>query len=328
VEGGVERAVARDRLDRLHWLSSQGIRFAFDQTAEIERLKRAAPEWTMRSGNSAADSWAPVVGSISTSEDPAGLINVPIQKILEEANSISGLDFFERVQREPFQGLAARRPAKALAALTHAGRRGEAPKQFWSAFLHANDRADIPARMIRATAMRLSRLRLEQLLEIAYPVSEWMLKMSGRLYGDVADVFPLLWDRLVKALALSPSESRHRPNRSWADDALNAPVGKLVDLLLKDPTVVGLAAAAGFPIHWTNRLDALFALPGDLRRQALVMVSFHVLWLFNIDPRWTTRQIVQCADDPGEDGNAFWGGLLWRATRPQAALFQLIKDAW
>ena len=48
-----------------------------------------------------------------------------------------------------------------------------------------------------------------------------------RLYADVPDVLPALWERLVQALALSPSESRHRSNRSWADEALNAPAGRL-----------------------------------------------------------------------------------------------------
>jgi hypothetical protein len=299
----------------------------FDVQAAIAELMKAAPDWTTRSGDSAADSWAPVVGSIGTDDDAAGLVDLPIQKILEEAKTIGGLDFRERVQREPFRGLASKKPARALAALTYAGKRGEAPKQFWSDFLNATGRPSDPNRMIRAIAAQLTRIRLECLLAIAYPVSDWMLKISDRIYADVPEVLSALWERLVQALALSPSESRHRPNRSWADEALNAPVGRLADLLLKDPSVTGLTQGTGFPIQWTARLDQLLALPGDLRRQALVMMSFHIRWLFNIDPSWTTKQILVCAEDPGEDGNAFWGGLIWRAHSPQEKLFLLLKDS-
>jgi hypothetical protein len=76
----------------------------FDVQAAIAELMKAAPDWTTRSGDSAADSWAPVVGSIGTDDDAAGLVDLPIQKILEEAKTIGGLDFRERVQREPFRG--------------------------------------------------------------------------------------------------------------------------------------------------------------------------------------------------------------------------------
>jgi len=128
--------------------------------------------------------------------------------------------------------------------------------------------------MIRTIAARLERLPIERLRDIAYPVTEWMVGIAERLYGDAAEVLPSLWDRLVQALVLWDHDRRHRPDRSWAGDALNAPVGKLVDLLLKDPAKNNLEAGAGYPAHWTARIDQLLALPGDLRRQALVMISF------------------------------------------------------
>jgi hypothetical protein len=180
--------------------------------------------------------------------------------------------------------------------------------------------------MIRTIAARLERLPIERLRDIAYPVTEWMVGIADRLYGDAAEVLPRLWDRLIQALVLRDHDRRHRPDRSWADDALNAPVGKLVDLLLKDPAKNNLEAGAGYPAHWTTRIGQLLALPGDLRRQALVMISFQLVWLFTIDPAWTERQILPFSDDPGDEGDAFWEGVFWSARMPSRELLLRLKS--
>jgi len=325
VQGGVERAIAHDRLGRLHWLSRHGIAFSFDLEAEMAALKAAAPEWITRWGDEAADSRAPVVRSIATDERADPLLEVPIPQILAEAQSIGQFDFFEGVQREPFRGLASRRPARALGALTHVGRQGEAPRQAWSDFLHAKGRSTDSLRMIRTIAARVERLPIERLRDIAYPVTEWMVGIADRLYGDAAEALPRLWDRLIEALASSDHDRRHHTNRSWAEDALNAPVGKLVDLLMKDPAKNNLNPGGGFPAHWTARIDQLLRLPDNWRRQALVMMTPRLAWLFSVDPAWSERQILPCANDPGDDGAAFWEGLFWTG-QMNRALFVRLKS--
>lgn len=324
--GGVERAIAHDRLNRLHWLSRHGILFSFDLKDEMASLKVAAPDWITRWGDEAADSRAPVVRTIATDECADPLLEVPIADILAKAQSIGQYDFLEGVQREPFPGLASRRPSRALGALTHVGRKGEAPRQAWSDFLHAESRAKDSLRMIRTIAARLERLPIERLRDIAYPVTEWMVGIADRLYDDAAEALSRLWDRLIQALVLWGPDRRHRPDRSWADDALNSPVGRLVDLLLKDPAKNNLEAGAGYPAYWKARIDKLLALPGDLRCQALVMINFQLVWLFAIDPAWTERQILLCADDPGDDGDAFWEGVFWSARIPSRELFLRLKS--
>jgi hypothetical protein len=64
VRGGRDRAIAHGRLSRLFWLSSHGVAFDFDLAAENARLRAAAPEWTTRAGDEAADSRAPVVFNV------------------------------------------------------------------------------------------------------------------------------------------------------------------------------------------------------------------------------------------------------------------------
>ncbi|MGX9393251.1 SIR2 family protein [Nitrobacteraceae bacterium UC4446_H13] len=326
VQGGREKAIAYERLSRLHWLSSHGVTFDFDFNAMIAALRLVAPEWTDRAGDAAADSHSPVVRSVSVDDSPEALLETPIADILPRAKEAAQLDLLEPVQREPFRGLATRRPARALAALTHAARQGEVPRWAWSAFLSADARRTDRRRLIVAIACRLRRLPTDQLFEIAFPVTEWAERIAERLYGDASVVFDDFWTHIIKALASGQPTRRRRPESSWADEALNAPVGRLANLLLKDPAKDGLKPGAGYPPHWTGRLDQLLALPGDLRRHALVLICYQLTWLFNIDPDWTRRELLPSADDLGDDGDAFWNGVLWSARLPSRELFALLKS--
>lgn len=327
IPGGREEAIAHDRLSRLYWLSNQGVAFSFDVTKTIRTLRTAAPRWTERAGDKVADSNAPEVFSVATDSRPDTILATPIPEILRRAQEVGKFDIAARTEREPFRGLAVKMPVRAFGALTYAARSGEAPRWAWADFLHAETRAADPLRMIRAIAARLQRLPVASLREIAYPVSEWMKAIGDRLYSDARNVLPGLWDGMMAALRTAQIEERYRPRRSWATDALNAPVGKLFDLLMSDPAKNGLGAGAGFPSHWTARLDDILGLPGDMRRHALVMLGFQLNWLFTIDPVWTERQLLPLVDDSGPDGDAIWDGILWAARVPPRSLFQALKAA-
>lgn len=326
VHGGRDRLIAHDRLSRLHWLSGQGVAFGFDLAAENAKLRVAAPDWTTQAGEEVADSRAPVVFDVTRDDSAEPLLKAPISEILTQAQDACTFYFRGHVQREPFRGLATRRPSRALGALTHIARQGQAPRWAWSEFLHADGRLKDKARTIGVIAGRLSRLPSMTLHDIAYPVSEWMERIAGRLYGDANQMLDCLWNKMIEALAAPDEKRRRQPDRSWADEALNAPVGKLVNFLMKDPAKNGLKLSGGFPPHWTRRVGQLLGLPGNLRRQALVMVSFQFNWLFAIDPEWTERQLLTCVDNPGDDGDAFWGGVLWAAKMPTRDIFLKLKS--
>jgi SIR2-like domain len=326
VPGGPSRAAAHYRLSRLHWLVSQGVIFGFDVVAELSALRLIDPEWTTQTGDHTADSNAPEVYSIETDTTPDAILDTPIPQILSESRAVGGrADFFDHIQREPFRGLAEQRPLRALAALTHVARSGEAPISAWSAFLYADARMKDSTRMITLISGRLQRLPLLLLQGIAYPVSEWMQRTGHRLYGDAAATLPRLWDKIVLAIAMIDDERAHRADRSWADDALNAPVGRLCRLLLDDPTKEDRVADGGLPDVWTVRADQLLALPGDRRRHALVMLGNRYRWLFYVDPAWTERTLLSVVEADDADGDALWDGIFWSAQIPQRSLFPRMK---
>ena len=255
------------------------------------------------------------------------LDGVPIGDILCRSAELRETNFAERTERDPFKGLAASKPVRALAALAHAARSGEAPRWAWSAFLGTENRPSDPPRLVRSIAARLCTLPPSGLHEIAYPVSVWMEAVGERFFEDVADALPGLWRALMAALRPEDGDGRRRLHRSWAMEALNAPVGKLFGLAMKDPATKELKAGAGFPSHWTTLLDDLLTLPGDLRRHALVMLGYQVTWLFTIDRNWTEGWMLRLVDDDGPDGDALWEGLLWAARLPPRSLYGLVKKA-
>lgn len=328
VRGGPSRAEAHYRLNRLHWLVSQGVTFSFDVDAELAALRQIDPEWSTQVGDHTADSHAPEVYSIETDTAPDAIINTPIPLILSAAQEAGGrVHFFDHIQREPFRGLAEQRPLRALAALTSVARSGEVPISAWSAFLYADARLKDSVRMITLISGRLCQFPLSLLGSIANPVSEWMQRIGHRLYRDAAAVLPTLWTSLVAALALEEENRPHRADRSWADDALNAPVGRLVRLLMADPMKADRIVGGGFPEAWTARADQLLALPGDRRRHALVMLGNQYNWLFNVDPTWVERTLLPTINADDADGDALWDGIFWSARMPSRALFGRIKPA-
>jgi hypothetical protein len=229
-----------DRMDRLYWLSSQGVTFSFDIDETLRMLGSDAPGWTPHRGVAAAVSDELQVYSITPDNSPGPLLETPRREILRRAENLRGFDFTARTERDSFRGLSEQKPARALGALTLAARSGDAPFQDWSAFLHLESRTGDRPRTIRVIATCLIRLPPARLMGIAYPVSEWMKALADRLYSDAAGVLPSLWEGLIAALGTDRTETRHR-DVSWANGALNAPVGKLFDLLIKDPAKDNLA---------------------------------------------------------------------------------------
>jgi hypothetical protein len=325
IPGGKARAEAHFRLDRLQWLKTQGVSFSFDVDAQMSALRAIAKDWSERSGERAADSHAPVVRRVETDANPGELFDIPVGEILERSREVEQSGFFEPVERQPFKGLAEKAPVRAFAALSIAARKSEVPVSFWSTFLHAEKRKTDSNRLVCAIASRLAALPPAGLSSLAYPVSEWLLGLGERLFAERARVLDRLWEPLMASLPLRDDDRKHRVDRSWANDALNAPVGTLTHMLIQDPTSKGREPGQGFPTMWTNRLEQLLALPRDMRRHALVMLGFQINWLFAVAPEWTSAHLLSVVDDSGDDGDALWDGILWAARAPNRTLFERLK---
>jgi hypothetical protein len=163
-----------------------------------------------------------------------------------------------------------------------------------------------------------------------FPVSEWLLASSVGLLQKFPTSFEHVWAKVVPVLRSNPEcakSSGYRRNNEpdWATEALNLPVGKLAEALMKDPQKDGLEVGQGFPLPWLKRVDELLSLEEDLRRHALVMCAFHLNWFFAIDPAWTQKQLIAVLDEVGDDQNAIWAGFFWASKFPHLSLYTALK---
>jgi len=324
-----DELIAHYRLNRLHWLSTQGVTFSFNFDAEVLALRALASEWTERaSANTAQPNVSKIRGiDIDTSATP--LEQLPISEVLEKAKALGHYDFDSHIQRQPFRGFAEKRPVRALSVLTDAARKSTFEPWAWSALLSSVSKVTTSPRMLSTIGQRLARLPADNLAEIVHPVSAWLSDQHGRLLVDFPVIFDLVWEAMVAALVAAPSVKRYpRPDRAWVDESLNSPVGRMVDALLKDPAKTKFEPCSGMPEAWKHRLDRLLELPGDHRPHAIAMITPQLNWLFHIDPNWVHDQLLPLASGRGNDSSAFWAGYFWRAHTPQHSLYLLLKPGF
>ncbi|MBS7699138.1 MULTISPECIES: SIR2 family protein [unclassified Chelatococcus] len=321
------RAEAHYRLDRLHWLVREGLSFSFDVNAEIAALRSIAVDWSDRSEGGATGIRATSGRGVDTETEPERLDQVPIGEILERARTASQSSYSDQVERRPFKDLAEKRPVRALAALSSAARKNEIPFSFWAAFLQSEKRKSDPARLVLAIGSRLATLPPASLSSIAYPVAEWLQGLGPRAFDGPTPAIERVWDPLIAALHLRNDRRKRRVDSSWANDALNAPAGKIASLLMQEPSIQIRTSGRGLPQNWTRRQEQLLTLPGDMRRHVLVMLGFRIDWLFYIAPKWTIAHLIEITGHEGEDGDALWDGIFWAARAPSRKLYELLKPA-
>ncbi|WP_343666704.1 SIR2 family protein [Paraburkholderia tropica] len=319
--------IAHYRLNRLHWLATHGVTFSFDLDAEIALLRSAAPDWTEEATKYTAQPHVSKVRTVETDASSATLEQVPLGDILETAQNLAKHEILAPVVRQPFHGLAAAHPARALSAITDASRKGDYPAWAWRALLSStNIRAESP-RMLSAIGRRLARLEPAQLGEIVHPATEWLRDRCGTLYSQCPEVFDLVWKAL--RASLSASSGLHKfpsSDRRWVDESLNSAAGRMLDTLFKYPGLDDIKPDAGFPIAWSAKLDEMLALHADDRRYAIVMIASRLTWLYRTDRKWVDTRMLPLSTRNDADTEAFWAGFFWAARAPQPPLYLKLKQ--
>jgi hypothetical protein len=239
------------------------------------------------------------------------------------------------VEKDPFLGLASARPVRALAALNRAARSGNYPERSWRTFLSSTARKDDKPKFSAFIAERASRLPSDAIGEFVYQTCEWLLGASKNLFSSFPDSFERICEKLISVLALKPEKAssgivRGDKEPDWVMEAINSPSGRLAEALMNDPKKDGLAAGQQFPSPWIQHVEALLQLPGDLRRYAVVIFSFNLVWFYAIEPDWAEKNLISIIDHDrthqNDDENAFWAGFFWGARVPTLKLYVRLKS--
>lgn len=319
-------------LTRIHWLQKSGCKFSSVINVQAKLLRAAVPDWKEEYGAKAADSLTGRTGWVRTNTAHEQLAETPLSQVLLQAKERSGRSDDFLIENDPFAGLAAKRPARAFAALTHAAKRENFPAWAWQKFLNSEARKNDKARLARLIAERLTHYSNEQLEMVLRPATDWVRDASAKLITECLPVFDRIIRRLTDILRESPSEGRSGVLRGsmppdWTMEAINSPTGKMAEALFNDPRKDNLNRGHGFPSAWLVHVEALLALPGDLRRHALVILTHNLNWFFSVDPKWTECHLLQVLQgNDATDRDAAWAGFLWGATIPNRELYMRLKD--
>lgn len=317
----------RALVERLRWLAAQGLQFSFEVDRMIADLA-ARLGGRLPNVDDAVEDTQPRVFSIETRNNPDSLISLPIAEILPRAAAAEGIDYRTHVQHDPFSGLVDRRPVKALAALAYEARNGRMHAEAWGSFFRSEKRERDPTRLLHLICARLAEMAAGELAEILYSVTEWMRRLAKRLRAELPDQFETLWLKLVEAaVALPAADGERYSERNWADDGLNRPVGKLTQVLLQDASLSGRRRKSGLDLDWKAKMETLLAMPGDLRRQALVFAGFQFVFFWLIDPKWAEATIMPSMESENADGDAFWDGFLWANKVPPPELLTKMRTS-
>ena len=177
-------------------------------------------------------------------------------------------------------------------------------------------------------AQTLTGLPIPVLAKLAYPASRWILRVAQLFQSGARTEFDALWAAMIVALSEHPAATRPATARmqgiDWASHSLNAPVGKLAEVLMKDDARPPNKSA--FPTGWLKHAEELLLLPGDARRDAIVMFAFQLGWLHHHASDWTDRHLLTILESSDrEDRRAFWDGFFWANKLPSQPLYMRLK---
>jgi hypothetical protein len=326
-----EKRSALNVLNMVHWLFGQGCALSVDPNDLKKRLGPKVPEWQENDAANTAESLESRCGFVRTETEHSNLLNVGPASILSVAQEKSGLGEEAFVEKDPFAGLVASRPALAFSALVHASKRFEYPKWAWETFLYSEARKNDRQRLVVAVAHRLAKIPTQELAGIIYAATSWLSKAAKTLATNDQSAFDCIIRRFVEVLRAQTGEGKSaliRGSRDpdWATEAINAPVGKIVDALFDDPRIKELKKDDGLPGGWSDHVQGLLSLDRDMRRHALVLMFSRIGRFDCVDTDWTADHLLSALEDVDElDSDAAWAGFLWRAQMPPAKLFARLK---
>nr|GBO97317.1 hypothetical protein RVX_2356 [Nitratidesulfovibrio sp. HK-II] len=318
-------------LGRLHWIKAQGCSLALDLEQATQELRKDAPGWKPEHAKSAARSFEGRSGWVGTDTKYSDILKESLATTLDRAKELSGHQNGEFVDRDPFAGLSQERPVRAFAALRFAAKKGGFPEWAWRKFLAQDCRKDDRVKFTVFIGVQLSRYPSQSLVGIIWPVADWLQKSAKVFAKECPEIFFSLVSKATESLRLQSVENgsvavRRGKDVDWSMEAINAPAGKLAEALFGAPQIDELRAQAGFPKEWLECAEDLLALPGALRRHALVIYAHRLSWCFFVHSGWTQENLLAVLNaDEDEDREALWAGLLWGGKVQGRELFVILK---
>lgn len=319
------------------WLELQGCELIDFQSARLAKMISRIKEWS--------DGWASSivilhgihVGWVGTDSDPSSLVSVPVGEVVERARAESSIDYRAHTDFRPFSGLVKADPRKALAALSHASRRGDYPSDLWRSTIQEWP-TDVSSRLNLVFIHRVARLPHVVMRDLSHPLGDWVRENLETTFladeGTAWHVFDAIIAGLVSddgsAINSARGETRIggeiiNSSRRTYGHAINGPVGRATEGLINALNGLKLSENAGIPEAFKTRIERLLAAPGEGSDHAAAILIRQLRWLFHIDPEWVLERILPWFAFSHPASEPAWNAFLSAAALPQIEVGQRLK---
>jgi len=315
-------------LQRVLWLIEQGCTFQRPTDAILAKARAASPDWKDAYVAHAADSHESKGGFVSTNASIDHIKDAAIRELIALCIADSGRDHQFLVERDPLGGLAKERPIRVLRALVLDGLPDDQARRWaWSKLLQSMARREDKPRRTCLIAHRLAAIPDGIFAVIIPSVSYWLESHAKDLYEVAASLVGQLADRITAVLALPPGDDDAPRKRTsdWFNRAMTSPSGHMVQAMLHDPILNTFGIGAGLPDAWKQRIERVFALPGDHGLFALFIATQSLSWLYLRDPVWTEQHMLSALDVEGERREALLSAFFPAMRIGERKLFERLK---
>jgi hypothetical protein len=318
-------------LNRLHWMAEHGCQFNFDLDMETKHLQQYVPNWNQQRAQCVADAMGVSGGFVRNDESYSTLLNESLATTLSSALELNGRSDDPLIEKAPYAGLCKAKPVRAFSALTHADKNNDFPEWAWRTFFYSEARKKDKPRFSVLIAERITRYPAESLIKIINPLTSWLKKTDEALAVSFPATYHSIISKLIALIESQPSTIgsgivRGNKPPDWIFEAINSPVGHIAEILISDPELNELKEGDGLPSHWVSDADKLLALPDDLRRYVLVILTGYLSWCYSIDPCWAEDNLLTVlASDNHDDRQAVWSGFLRACKTPPQKLYMRLK---
>ena len=324
-----------------------------DQRRRFADLKDNIPDWDDANIVSFSIPQKPIVRSSKPNESSDELINVPVKEVVPRALGLMKPEWRSNKENPPFSGLVKQKPRKALLALMWAERSGSYPKELWAEFINKFPKIDKDAEETKDPEGANDRLKcmfLHQLkslpkktvAELGTNLGSWLetnlndaLKIDNDLGWDVfdhiVDGVKFRYDNVKPTNGVTGwgnqsvnSNVFAKRDRFFRDK--NSPIGKctsaLIDSIAQEEKDTQSVKFKQIKI----RIDRLFAMKGEVSKQAITTIMSRLDCIYSVDPKWAKSRLLPMLKFEHPFSVPAWNGLLNPAAKcPQLGLLEQIK---
>jgi hypothetical protein len=319
------------------YLEMQGCELVGDQSERLAAVIDTFENWSDGWATSTVTENGSHVGWVGTDETPDAVVDLAVDEIIPRAKEDLQRDFGSFTEKRPFTGLVKANPRKALSALSVAARENDYPQVFWSAMINEIP-ADIAPRLRRVFLHRLSHLPPAVIVELRHTVCRWLEQNITKLIEFDGELAWAVFDSVVDGVVGGGDNATESgigevsrggevipQSRRTYQHAINGPLGMCAEALFHAVPGEKQEQNSLIPDYIKNRIERLFASPGEGSDHAVSITFSKLNWLMYVDPAWVEHRLIPMLAFDHTAAEPAWNGFLCSNRVPWSPLAVLVK---